>query len=210
MNVELAPSVAMASLITANRKGSIWWFPPSGEDTGMIPGAWCRKVKYERKFNIPEDTESDIAKLCDIHVNPFRTNKKGIYAYGDFTMQMEDTAFNAIGVTMLVAGIHKMYYNYLDSRVFRLNTASLRSQITTDLQGQLDKIIGENPAGLEPGSYVICDDTNNPPEVIEAHKLMVDLMLYPTSSTRYIFLRTNVLSRANGNTITTELSTGNR
>jgi hypothetical protein len=39
---------------------------------------------------------------------------------------------------------------------------------------------------------------------------MVDLMLYPTSSTRYIFLRTNVLSRANGNTITTELSTGNR
>lgn len=210
MNVELAPSVAMASLITANRKGSIWWFPPSGEDTGMIPGAWCRKVKYERKFNIPEDTESDIAKLCDIHVNPFRTNKKGIYAYGDFTMQMEDTAFNAIGVTMLVAGIHKMYYNYLDSRVFRINTAALRSQITTDLQGQLDKIIGENPAGLELGSHVICDDTNNPPEVIEAKKLMVDLMLYPTSSTRYIFLRTNVLSRANGNTITTELSTGNR
>ena len=210
MNVELAPSVAMASLITANRKGSIWWFPPSGEDTGMIPGAWCRKVKYERKFNIPEDTESDIAKLCDIHVNPFRTNKKGIYAYGDFTMQMEDTAFNAIGVTMLVAGIHKMYYNYLDSRVFRINTAALRSQITTDLQGQLDKIVGENPAGLEPGSHVICDDTNNPPEVIEAHKLMVDLMLYPTTSTRYIFLRTNVLSRANGNTITTELSTGNR
>ena len=210
MNVEVAPSVAMASLITANRKGSIWWYPPAGEDTGMIPGAWCRKVKYERKFNIPEDTESDIARLCDIHVNPFRTNKKGIYSYGDFTMQMEDTAFNAINVTMLVAGIHKMFYNYLDSRVFRINTASLRSQITTDLQGQLDKIIGENPAGLEPGSVVICDDTNNPPEVVEAHKLMVDLMLYPTTTSRYIYLRTNVLSRANGNTITTELSTGNR
>ena len=209
-NVEIAPSIAMASLITANRRGSIWWYPPAGEDTGMIPGAWCRKVKYERRFNIPEDTESDIAKLCDIHVNPFRTNKKGIYCYGDFTMQMEDTAFNAINVTMLVAGIHKMYYNYLDSRVFRINTATLRAQITADLQGQLDKIIGENPAGLEPGSYVLCDDTNNPPEVVEAHKLYVDLMLYPTTSTRYIFLRTNVLSRANGNVISTELTTGNR
>jgi hypothetical protein len=209
-NVEVAPSVAMASLITANRKGSIFWHVPAGEDTGMIPGAWCRKLKYERKFNYPEDPDSDIARLCDIHVNPFRSNRKGIYSYGDFTMQMEDTAFNAINVTMLIAGIHKMYYNYLDSRVFRLNTAALRAQITTDLQLQLDKIISENPAGLDTGSIVICDDTNNPPEVVEAHKLYVDLMLYPTTSTRYIYLRTNVLSRSTGNVISTDISTGTR
>ena len=205
-NVEAAPSIAMASLITANRRGSIWWHVPAGEDTGMIPGAWCTKVKYERTFNIPEDPDSDIARLCDIHVNPFRTNKKGIYAYGDFTMQMEDTAFNAINVTMLIAGIHKMYYDYLDSKVFRLNTAALRAQITTDLQAQLDMIRTANPAGLEYG-VVICDDSNNTPDVIEAHKLYVDLDLIPTSSARYITLRTNVLSRSNGNTISTEIST---
>jgi hypothetical protein len=57
---------------------------------------------------------------------------------------------------------------------------------------------------------VICDDTNNPPEVVEAHKLYVDLRLYPTTSTRYIYLRTNVLSRSTGNTIYTEITTGNR
>lgn len=205
-NVEAAPSIAMASLITANRRGAIWWHVPAGEDTGMIPGAWCTKVKYERTFNIPEDPDSDIARLCDIHVNPFRTNKKGIYAFGDFTMQMEDTAFNAINVTMLVAGIHKMYYDYLDSKVFRLNTAALRAQITTDLQEKLDEITSSNPAGLEYG-VVTCDDTNNTPEVIEAHKLYVDLDLIPTDSTRYITLRTNVLSRANGKTISTEIST---
>lgn len=205
-NVEAAPSIAMASLITANRRGTIWWHVPAGEDTGMIPGAWCTKVKYERTFNIPEDPDSDIARLCDIHVNPFRTNKKGIYAFGDFTMQMEDTAFNAINVTMLVAGIHKMYYDYLDSKVFRLNTAALRAQITTDLQEKLDEIISSNPAGLEYG-VVTCDDTNNTPEVIEAHKLYVDLDLIPTASARYITLRTNVLSRTNGKTISTEIST---
>lgn len=205
-NVEAAPSIAMASLITANRRGAIWWHVPAGEGTGMIPGAWCSKVKYERTFNVPEDPDSDISRLCDIHVNPFRTNKKGIYAYGDFTMQMEDTAFNAINVTMLVAGIHKMYYDYLDSKVFRLNTAALRAQITTDLQAKLDMIVTANPAGLEYG-VVTCDDTNNTPEVIEAHKLYVDLDLIPTSSSRYITLRTNVLSRTNGNTISTEIST---
>ena len=209
-NVEIAPSIPMASLITANRAGSVFWNVPAGEDTGMIPGAWCRKLKYERKFNYPEDPESDIARLCDIHVNPFRSNKKGIYCYGDFTMQMEDTAFNAINVTMLVAGIHKMFYNYLDSKVFRINTTALRAQISGDLQTKLDQFMAANPAGLDAGSQVICDDTNNPPEVIEAHKLFVDLMLYPTTSTRYIYLRTNVLSRANGNVISTDISTGAR
>ncbi|MBR2305995.1 MAG: hypothetical protein IKA48_02185 [Fibrobacter sp.] len=209
-NVEIAPSIPMASLITTNRRAAIFWHVPAGEDTGMIPGAWCRKLKYERKFNYPEDPESDIARLCDIHVNPFRSNKKGIYCYGDFTMQMEDTAFNAINVTMLVAGIHKMFYNYLDSRVFRLNTTALRAQISGDLQEKLDQFMAENPAGLEEGSHVICDDTNNPPEVIEAHKLYVDLMLYPTTSTRYIYLRTNVLSRTTGNVISTDISTGAR
>jgi hypothetical protein len=209
-NVEIAPSIPMASLITTNRRAAIFWHVPAGEDTGMIPGAWCRKLKYERKFNYPEDPKSDIARLCDIHVNPFRSNKKGIYCYGDFTMQMEDTAFNAINVTMLVAGIHKMFYNYLDSRVFRLNTTALRAQISGDLQEKLDQFMAENQAGLEEGSHVICDDTNNPPEVIEAHKLYVDLMLYPTTSTRYIYLRTNVLSRTTGNVISTDISTGAR
>lgn len=209
--VELAPSVAMASLITSNRRGSVYWHVPSGEIMGKVPGAWCSEMKYDRSFLIPESPDSDIAKLSDIHVNPFRCNEKGgIYAFGDFTMQMEETAFDAINVTMLVAQIHKTFYNYLDARVFQLNTAELRSTITTDLQAKIDAIIGERPAGLEVGSYVKCDNENNPPEVVEAHKLMVDLYLYPTTSTRYIYLRTNVLSRSSGNTITTDITTGSR
>ena len=205
-NVEAAPSIAMASLITANRKGPIFWHVPAGEDTGMVPGAWCTKPKYERVFTYPEDPDSDIARLCDIHVNPFRWNKKGIYVWGDFTMQMEDTAFNQIHVTMLVAGVHKMFYNYLDAKVFKLNTAALRAQITSDLQGELDKITYNDPAGFDE-AYCICNDSNNTREIIDANRLYVDLMLLPTKSTRYIYLRTNVLSRQNGNVITTELST---
>ena len=208
-NVELAPSVAMASLITSNRK-SIFWHVPAGVDTGRVPGAWCDRLKYKRKYNIPEDAESEIAKLSDLHVNAIRSNKKGIYYFGDFTMQMEDSAFDAINVTMLVAGIHKMFYDYLDAKVFQLNTPGLRSDITEDLQSKLDQIIAANPGGLETGSKVVCDDSNNPPEVVAAKRLNVDLMLYPTLSTRYIFLTTNVLSRANGNIVTTDIRTGER
>ena len=200
-NVEIAPSITMASLITANRSGSIFWYVPAGKDTGIVPSAWCTRVKYERKFNIPEDPDSDIARLCDAHVNPFRTNDDGIFCWGDFTMQMEDSAFNQIHVAMLIAGIHKIFYKYLDGKVFRLNTAALRSQISSDLQAKLNMMRDSNPSAFY-DAIAICDDTNNPPEVIDQNKLFVDLKLKPTKSTRYIYLRTEVLATSSGNSIT--------
>lgn len=200
-NVECAPSIAMANLITANRSGNIFWYVPAGKDTGIVPSAWCTRVKYERKFNYPEDPDSDIARLCDAHVNPFRTNDEGIFCWGDFTMQMEDSAFNQIHVAMLIAGIHKMFYKYLDGKVFRLNTAALRSQISSDLQAKLNMIRDSNPSGFY-DAVAICDDTNNTPEVIDQNKLYVDLKLKPTKSTRYIYLRTEVLATSSGNSVT--------
>lgn len=200
-NVEIAPSITMASLITANRSGSIFWYVPAGKDTGVVPSAWCTRVKFERKFNYPEDPDSDIARLCDAHVNPFRTNDDGIFCWGDFTMQMEDSAFNQIHVAMLIAGIHKIFYKYLDGKVFRLNTAALRSQISSDLQAKLNMMRDSNPSAFY-DAIARCDDTNNPPEVIDQNKLYVDLKLKPTKSTRYICLRTEVLATSSGNSIT--------
>ena len=200
-NVEIAPSITMASLITANRSGAIFWYVPAGKDTGVVPSAWCTRVKFERKFNYPEDPDSDIARLCDAHVNPFRTNDDGIFCWGDFTMQMEDSAFNQIHVAMLIAGIHKIFYKYLDGKVFRLNTAALRSQISSDLQAKLNMMRDSNPSAFY-DAIAICDDTNNPPEVIDQNKLFVDLKLKPTKSTRYIYLRTEVLATSSGNSIT--------
>ena len=200
-NVEIAPSITMASLITANRSGAIFWYVPAGKDTGIVPSAWCTRVKYERKFNYPEDPDSDIARLCDAHVNPFRTNDDGIFCWGDFTMQMEDSAFNQIYVAMLIAGIHKIFYKYLDGKVFRLNTAALRSQISSDLQAKLNMMRDSNPSAFY-DAIAICDDTNNTPEVIDQNKLFVDLKLKPTKSTRYIYLRTEVLATSSGNSIT--------
>ena len=200
-NVEIAPSITMASLITANRSGAIFWYVPAGKDTGVVPSAWCTRVKFERKFNYPEDPDSDIARLNDAHVNPFRTNDDGIFCWGDFTMQMEDSAFNQIHVAMLIAGIHKIFYKYLDGKVFRLNTAALRSQISSDLQAKLNMMRDSNPSAFY-DAVAICDDTNNPPEVIDQNKLYVDLKLKPTKSTRYIYLRTEVLATSSGNSIT--------
>ena len=200
--VDVMKSVQLAAIITANRSSGIFWIPPAG-DEAYVPAAWGTKERFTRSYN-SEDKNCDHAKLSDIHVNATRVNKDGIRIWGDFTCQMEDTAFNQIHVTMLVAGIHKMFYKYLDHKVFKLNTTVLRAQITSDLQDKLNAIKRQNPPGLIEGK-VICDDTNNTPEIIDQNFLIVDLRLLPPKSTRWIILRTTVESQKNGKTIATEV-----
>ena len=200
--VDCMKSIQLAAIITANRQGGVFWIPPAG-DEAYVPSAWGTKERFTRSYS-SEDKNCDHAKLSDIHVNATRVNKDGIRIWGDFTCQMEDTAFNQIHVTMLVAGIHKMFYKYLDHKVFKLNTTVLRAQITSDLQDKLNNIKRQNPPGLIEGK-VICDDTNNTPELIDQNFLIVDLKLLPPKSTRWIILRTSVESTKNGKNITTDV-----
>lgn len=199
---DVMKSVQLAAIITANRQSGIFWIPAAG-DEAYVPAAWGTKERFTRTYS-SEDKNCDHAKLSDIHVNATRVNKDGIRIWGDWTLQMEDTAFNQMHVTMLVAGIHKMFYKYLDHKVFKLNTTILRAQITSDLQYKLNLIIRQNPPGLINGK-VICDDTNNTPELIDQNFVIVDLKLLPPKSTRWIILRTSVESTKNGKSITTTI-----
>ncbi len=204
MNVEVVKSVQLASIITANAANGIWWLPPAGEINAVIPTEWGVTEKYPRTFKYPEDTDSNIARLTEIRVNPTRFNSRGMFVWGDFTMQKDSTAFDQIHVAMLLAGIHKMFYHYLDRKVFQLNTTNLRTNIQSDLQAQLDAIMNTNPAGLYSGT-AICDDTNNTSDVIDRNELHVDLRLKPTKTSRWITLRTVVESNGSSNTQTTSL-----
>lgn len=204
MNVEVVKSVQLASIITANAANGIWWLPPAGEINAVIPTEWGVTEKYPRTFKYPEDTDSNIARLTEIRVNPTRFNSRGMFIWGDFTMQKESSAFDQIHVAMLLAGIHKMFYHYLDRKVFQLNTTNLRTNIQSDLQAQLDAIMNSNPAGLYSGT-AICDDTNNTPDVIDRNELHVDLRLKPTKTSRWITLRTIVESNGSSNTQSTSL-----
>ena len=204
MNVEVVKSVQLASIITANAANGIWWLPPAGEINAMIPTEWGVTEKYPRTFKYPEDTDSNIARLTEIRVNPTRFNSRGMFIWGDYTMQKESSAFDQIHVAMLLAGIHKMFYHYLDRKVFQLNTTNLRTNIQSDLQAQLDAIMNSNPAGLYSGT-AICDDTNNTPDVIDRNELHVDLRLKPTKTSRWITLRTIVESNGSSNTQSTSL-----
>lgn len=189
--VEAVQTVPLANIITSNRAGNTWWLPPAGYDYGRMPAQWSRSQLYTRTYKYADDPNSDIARLYDANINPIRVNDQGQFVYGQKTMLKRTTALNRMNVIMLIAGIHKRFQNYLDTKVFQLNTSQLRANITADLQAQLNNIKSANPAGITAG-LVICDDTNNTPIIIDTNQLIVDVVIQPTRSTEFITLRTTV------------------
>jgi hypothetical protein len=191
LTTEVVKSIEVAQIITANRVSGVYWFPPAGYNTGRVPSFMATRQKYQRSYNYAEDANSDIARLYDANINPTRVNQSGSFIYGQKTMLKRSTALNRLNVIMLLAGIHRRFSRYLDQKVFQLNTATLRNNIQSELQSQLDSIKTANPAGITDGR-VICDATNNPPSIIDTNQLIVDVLIQPTRSAEFITLRTTV------------------
>ena len=191
LNVQAVKSIALAAIITLNRAGNVYWFPPAGYNTGRIPAQYSLRQKFLRSYNYAADPVSDIARLYDANINPTRVNDQGQFIYGQKTMLKRGSALNRMNVIMLVAGIHKRFENYLDFKVFQLNTAALRNNIQSDLQAQLDLIQSANPQGITAGR-VVCDNTNNTPDIIDTNQLIVDVIIQPTRAAEFITLRTTV------------------
>lgn len=201
LNVQAVKSIEVAAIITLNRAANVYWLPPAGFETGRIPAALASKQKFIRTYNFPDDPTSDIARLYDANINPTRANDQGMFIYGQKTMLKRLTALNRLNVIMLVAGIHKRFANFLDRKVFQLNTPALRTSITAELQTQLELIKSANPAGLTEG-IVICDETNNTPDIIDTNQLIVDIFLQPSRTAEFITLRTTVQRTGDTATIT--------
>ncbi len=191
LNVHGVKTISVAAIITLNRAGNVYWLPPAGYNTGRIPAQYSTTQKFLRSYNYAADPNSDIARLYDANINPTRVNEQGQFIYGQKTMLKKGSALNRMNVIMLVAGLHKRFENYLDFKTFQLNTAALRNNIQSDLQAQLELIKSANPQGITAGQ-VICDETNNTPDIIDTNQLIVDVVIQPTRAAEFITLRTTV------------------
>ena len=207
LNVEAVKSIEVASMITANRSSNVYWLPPAGYETGRIPGMFAKKQKFIRTYRNADDPNSDIALLYDANINPTRVNEQGQFIYGQKTMLRRSTALNRLNVIMLVAGMHKRFANFLDFKVFQLNTGALRNSIQAELQAQLELIKSANPAGLTAG-VVICDESNNTQNIIDTNQLIVDVLIQPTRTTEFITLRTTVQRTGDALTLTNTIIGG--
>jgi hypothetical protein len=169
----LAPDVA--GCIVRTDRDYYPWFSPAGARRGRI----LNVLRLKRNL---APTEQDI--LYDNGINSVVTfGGEGTLLYGDKTGETATSTLSRINVSRLFMYIKKALAPVARSILFEQNDAITRSRFKVAAEGFLDRIVGQR--GIT--EYrVICDETNNTPEVIEANYFVADILIKPVTSINYV------------------------
>ena len=153
------------------------WFSPAGLNRGQLNGI----VKLG--FN-PNQVQRD--ELYKNRINPVISYPgQGIVLYGDKTGQSKPSAFDRINVRRLFITIEKAIANASKFQLFELNDEFTRSTFVNAIVPYLRDVQGRR--GIV-DFRVVCDETNNTPEVIDTNRFIADIYIKPTRSINFIYL----------------------
>ena len=153
------------------------WFSPAGFNRGAI------KNVVKLAWN---PSSSDRDELYKKGINPVVTFPgEGTVLYGDKTMLSRPSAFDRINVRRLFIVLEKSIGKAARSALFEFNDEFTRSQFVNLVEPFLRDVQGRR------GIYdfrVVCDTTNNTPEVIDTNRFVGDIYIKPARSINFIQL----------------------
>lgn len=153
------------------------WFSPAGFNRGQIKNA------IKLAFN-PNKTQRDV--LYAAGVNPVVSFPgQGIVLFGDKTLQNKPSAFDRINVRRLFIVLEKSIAKAAEFSLFEFNDEFTRAQFVALVTPFLRDVQGRR------GIYdfrVVCDTTNNTPQVIDSNQFVGDIYIKPARSINFIQL----------------------
>ena len=153
------------------------WYSPAGYNRGSIKNA------IKLAWN-PSKTYSDVIYAAG--VNPVVSFPgQGIVLWGDKTLQSKPSAFDRINVRRLFIALEKSISTAAQYSLFELNDEFTRAQFVALINPFLRDVQGRR--GIT-DYKVICDTTNNTPQVIDTNQFVGDIYIKPTRSINYIQL----------------------
>ena len=167
----------VAGLMTRTNLVAFPWFSPAGQQRGVINNSV--KLAYN-----PTKAQRD--KLYPNRVNSFITTPGiGTLLFGDKTALGYASAFDRINVRRLFLTIEQALERAAQAQLFELNDELTRANFRNIVEPFLRDI--EAKRGLY-GFLVICDSTNNTPDVIDNNEFRADIFLKPAKSINYVTL----------------------
>lgn len=151
------------------------WFSPAGLNRGGLQNV----VKLA--FN-PNKAQRD--DLYTNRINPIVSFPgSGPVLFGDKTGLASPSAFDRINVRRLFLNVEKRARALAESVLFEQNDPVTRSNFNSSIASYLSEIQARR--GLT-DYLVVCDGTNNTPEVIDRNEFVAELYLKPTRSINYV------------------------
>ena len=153
------------------------WWSPAGLNRGHI------KNVVKLSWN-PNKTDRDT--LYPAGVNPVVAFPgEGVVLYGDKTMQAKPSAFDRINVRRLFIVLEKAIAVAAKYSLFEFNDEFTRAQFVALVEPFLRDVKGRR------GIYdyrVVCDTTNNTPQIIDSNQFVGDIYIKPARSINFIQL----------------------
>jgi phage tail sheath protein FI len=153
------------------------WWSPAGYNRGIM------KNVVRLAFN-PKKAYRD--QLYQNGINSVMTERgQGTLLFGDKTMLTKPSAFDRINVRRLFIVLRKAITRAAKYTLFEFNDDFTRAQFVAMVEPYLRDVQGRR------GIYafrVVCDGTNNTPEVIDSNRFVGDIYIKPARSINYIQL----------------------
>jgi phage tail sheath protein FI len=153
------------------------WFSPGGLNRGIV------KNSIKLAFN-PTKAERD--SLYVQGVNPVVTFAgEGTILFGDKTLLSKPSVFDRVNVRRLFIVLEKTIARAARSSLFEFNDQFTRAQFVNLVEPFLRDVQGRR--GLT-DYRVVCDDSNNTANVIDANQFVGDIYIKPARSVNFIQL----------------------
>lgn len=151
------------------------WISPAGTSRGNLRSAV--KLAYA-------PTKTDRDKLYLKRINPIASLPgSGIVLFGDKTALSTPSAFDRINVRRLFLEVEKRIGQLARGVLFELNDATTRTSFSASANSFLSEV--QSKRGVT-DFLVVCDESNNTPDVIDRNEFVAELYLKPTRSINYI------------------------
>jgi hypothetical protein len=153
------------------------WFSPAGQQRGILNNAI--KLAYN-----PNKAQRD--QLYPQRINAIVTQSGvGTILFGDKTALGYASAFDRINVRRLFLTIEQALQSAAQAQLFELNDELTRANFRNIVEPYLRDVQAKR--GLY-GFLVVCDTTNNTPDVIDNNEFRADIFLKPAKSINYVTL----------------------
>ena len=167
----------VAGLMARTDLNQFSWYSPAGQQRGVFNNAI--KLAYN-----PDKSQRDTLYIA--RVNPVILQPGiGVLLFGDKTALSYNSAFDRINVRRLFLTIEKSLENAAKAQVFEFNDEVTRANFVNIVEPFLRDVQAKR------GIYdflVICDTTNNTPDVIDNNEFRADIYIKPAKSINFVSL----------------------
>ena len=166
-----------AGIMARTSINSYPWFSPAGSQRGTVNNAI--KLAYN-----PSQAQRDL--LYPKRINPVIFSAgAGMILFGDKTALKEASAFDRINVRRLFLTIESTIERAAKAQLFEFNDTLTRTNFLNIVEPYLRDVKAKR--GIT-DFVVVCDESNNTPDVIDANQFKADIFVKPARSINFIGL----------------------